>query len=96
MNQREHATLNNFGSRTGGINAPLFDGSQLCAQSDPDSFFPEKHTNTHEAKAAIRVCHNCHFKEPCLEYALKEDVWGIWGGKTERQRRFMKRQLRVA
>lgn len=96
MNHREHVTLSSSGLKTGGIEAPLFDGTQPCAQADPDSWFPEKHTNTHEVKAVMRVCQACEFKEPCLEYALKEDLWGIWGGTTERQRMRLRRTYRVA
>ena len=39
----------------------------LCAQTDPESFFPEKGGSTREAK---RVCTGCDVKGDCLEYAL--------------------------
>jgi WhiB family transcriptional regulator, redox-sensing transcriptional regulator len=61
----------------------------LCAQSDPDAFFPDKGGSTREAK---RICHSCDVKGPCLEYALINDErYGIWGGLPERQRRHLKR-----
>lgn len=94
MSQMGHVTHKDSGLRTDGTNAPFFDGTQPCAQSDPESWFPEKHTNTHEVKAVMRVCQACEFKEPCLEYALKEDLWGIWGGTTERQRARIRRTYR--
>jgi WhiB family transcriptional regulator, redox-sensing transcriptional regulator len=61
----------------------------LCAQTDPESFFPEKGGSTREAK---RICISCEVKDDCLEYALANDErFGIWGGLSERERRRLKR-----
>lgn len=62
----------------------------LCAQTDPEAFFPEKGGSTREAK---RVCASCEVRSECLEYALSNDErFGIWGGLSERERRKMKRR----
>ena len=62
----------------------------LCAQTDPEAFFPEKGGSTREAK---RVCSNCTVRAECLEYALANDErFGIWGGMSERERRRLKKQ----
>jgi WhiB family redox-sensing transcriptional regulator len=62
----------------------------LCAQTDPEAFFPEKGGSTREAK---RVCRGCEVRAECLEYALENDErFGIWGGLSERERRRIKRQ----
>jgi WhiB family redox-sensing transcriptional regulator len=61
----------------------------LCAQTDPEAFFPEKGGSTREAK---RVCTTCDVRVDCLEYALKNDErFGIWGGLSERERRRLKK-----
>jgi WhiB family redox-sensing transcriptional regulator len=61
----------------------------LCAQTDPEAFFPEKGGSTREAK---RVCQTCEVRVECLEYALAQDErFGIWGGLSERERRRIKR-----
>jgi WhiB family transcriptional regulator, redox-sensing transcriptional regulator len=61
----------------------------LCAQTDPEAFFPEKGGSTREAK---RICVGCEVKADCLEYALGQDErFGIWGGLSERERRRLKR-----
>jgi len=62
----------------------------LCAQTDPEAFFPDKGGSTREAK---RVCRSCDVRAECLEYALAHDeAFGIWGGLSERERRRLKRQ----
>ncbi len=61
----------------------------LCAQTDPESFFPEKGGSTREAK---KVCVGCEVRAECLEYALAHDErFGIWGGLSERERRRLKK-----
>jgi WhiB family redox-sensing transcriptional regulator len=60
----------------------------LCAQTDPESFYPEKGASTREGK---RICHGCPVAAECLEYALARDErFGIWGGLSERERRRLK------
>jgi WhiB family redox-sensing transcriptional regulator len=62
----------------------------LCAQTDPEAFFPEKGGSTREAK---RVCLSCDVRTDCLEYALEQDErFGIWGGLSERERRRLKKR----
>ncbi|WP_276529566.1 WhiB family transcriptional regulator [Nanchangia anserum] len=60
----------------------------LCAQTDPEAFFPEKGGSTREAK---QVCQLCRVRDDCLRYALENDErFGIWGGLSERERRRLK------
>jgi WhiB family redox-sensing transcriptional regulator len=62
----------------------------LCAQTDPEAFFPEKGGSTREAK---KVCVGCEVRQQCLEYALANDErFGIWGGLSERERRKLKKR----
>jgi len=62
----------------------------LCAQTDPESFFPEKGGSTREAK---KICSSCDVRGECLEYALSNDErFGIWGGLSERERRKLRRR----
>jgi len=61
----------------------------LCAQTDPEAFFPEKGGSTREAK---KICLGCEVRHECLDYALAHDErFGIWGGLSERERRRLKR-----
>jgi WhiB family transcriptional regulator, redox-sensing transcriptional regulator len=63
----------------------------LCAQTDPEAFFPEKGGSTREAK---KICLGCEVRHECLDYALAHDErFGIWGGLSERERRRLKRGI---
>ncbi|MFK0074156.1 WhiB family transcriptional regulator [Arthrobacter woluwensis] len=62
----------------------------LCAQTDPEAFFPEKGGSTRDAK---KVCAACTVRQQCLEYALANDErFGIWGGLSERERRRLRKR----
>jgi WhiB family redox-sensing transcriptional regulator len=79
----------NIWSPFGGLEAPDWQERALCAQTDPEAFFPEKGGSTREAK---RICAGCEVRAECLEYALAFDErFGIWGGLSERERRKLKR-----
>jgi WhiB family redox-sensing transcriptional regulator len=61
----------------------------VCAQVDPEIFYPEKGGSTREAK---RVCSGCEVRDKCLQYALDNDErFGIWGGLADRERRRLKK-----
>jgi WhiB family redox-sensing transcriptional regulator len=69
---------------------PEWQDRALCAQTDPEAFFPEKGGSTREAK---RICQGCDVRAECLEYALAHDErFGIWGGLSERERRKLKKR----
>jgi len=62
----------------------------LCAQTDPEAFFPEKGGSTREAK---RVCESCEVRAECLGYALEHsERFGILEALSERYRRRLRRQ----
>jgi WhiB family redox-sensing transcriptional regulator len=57
----------------------------LCAQTDPDAFFPERGRSTRPAK---RVCQACPVREQCWDAAVAAgERHGVWGGRSERERR---------
>lgn len=65
----------------------------LCATTDSEIFFPEKKG---DASAAKRVCASCDVVTECLAYALRtRQTVGVWGGKTERQLRDMRKKARA-
>jgi WhiB family transcriptional regulator, redox-sensing transcriptional regulator len=65
-----------------------------CRGVDPDVFFPDRGESLEPAK---RVCGDCAVRNECLEHALSTgERFGVWGGTSERERRRLRRQRRVA
>jgi WhiB family redox-sensing transcriptional regulator len=65
----------------------------VCPQTDPEVFFPERGSSPRDAK---RVCGSCPVTGECLEWALANDVrFGVWGGRSEADRRRLRRDRRA-
>lgn len=63
-----------------------------CKSVDSSLFYPDRETRG-SAQAALSVCDGCPVREQCLDYALSFiDQFGVWGGKTEHERRRMRLQ----
>lgn len=56
-----------------------------CNGVDPRVFYGE---NSHRA---IVICEGCPVQQQCLDYALENYEWGIWGGTSERERKRIRR-----
>lgn len=62
----------------------------VCAQVDPELFFPGKGESTAPAK---RVCRGCPVKAECLEWALANTMsHGVWGGQSDQERKRLGRR----
>jgi WhiB family redox-sensing transcriptional regulator len=67
-----------------------------CRSADPDLFFPISDSGpareqTAQAKA---ICATCRVRRECLAFALRTgQIYGIWGGTTERERAGVLRQV---
>lgn len=60
----------------------------VCAQTDPDLFFPDDGGSTRAAKS---ICAVCPVQAECLQWALATNQrYGVWGGLSERQRRTLR------
>ena len=74
----------------GDDNPLAWQSDSLCAQTDPEAFFPEKGGSTRDAK---KICGSCEVRTQCLQYALANDErFGIWGGLSERERRKLRKR----
>lgn len=68
---------------------PKWTGSEPCAQTDPEAFYPELGANAQPAK---QVCmRGCPMFEECLEWAIWFEPDGIWAGTSPRERREIRR-----
>lgn len=60
----------------------------ICAQTDPELWFPDKGGSPRQAK---QVCADCPVRWECLAHALSHNErWGVWGGFTVEERERMR------
>lgn len=65
-----------------------------CREVHPSTFFPSDGVGVDLAR---RICAECPVRAMCLEYALRNRIdHGVWGGTSERERRRILRQRRLA
>jgi WhiB family redox-sensing transcriptional regulator len=73
--------------------------SAACRDADTELFFPISSTGpaVAETSRAKAICARCPVRQPCLTYALATNqVYGIWGGYEEGERRVLRRRQRRA
>lgn len=64
-----------------------------CAttNADPDIFFmddkDEANYDAMKTEIARSICGQCPIQKQCLQFAIKEEMEGVWGGTTTRERR---------
>lgn len=75
-----------------------------CKGQDVSHWFPraDKGQNAEERaeyrrsiQFAISVCEQCDVQEHCLEYSLRHEPHGIWGGKTEVERAMLRNEKNI-
>jgi WhiB family transcriptional regulator, redox-sensing transcriptional regulator len=62
-----------------------------CRDADLDLFYS---ADPAEHRQAVRMCRGCPVRRPCFEAAVERgEVFGVWGGTTERERRRILREI---
>jgi WhiB family transcriptional regulator, redox-sensing transcriptional regulator len=61
-----------------------------CVGKDTSLFFPTDSYNRSQVMRAKDLCAVCLVQAQCMDYALRHDEVGIWGGTTERERKKIK------
>ena len=79
-----------------GVERPQYEEDAKCKGIDnPEIFFPSP-GDTEALKAAKQLCGECPVIQECLEYALNNNErYGIWGGKSTRERLLILRAKRM-
>lgn len=81
----------------------VLEGEPSCGTTDPELFFAQenelegasrraKYVNEKAAKA---ICYKCPLMSQCLEYSLRNDEAGIWGGTNEYERSAIRRRTGI-
>lgn len=72
---------------TAPITHPTWMDDALCAQTDPELWFPEKGES---ATRARQICGQCPIRQRCAEYALETgQEYGVWGGLNAAERSYL-------
>jgi WhiB family redox-sensing transcriptional regulator len=80
-----NAEYSNYDRASANQQKVAWEDDALCAQTDPEAFFPERGGSTRDAK---KVCGKCDVGRQCLQHALdNNERFGIRGGMSERERR---------
>jgi len=65
---------------------------RACIDQDMKLFFPR---TGKQKRTALSYCMVCPVSTECLQYAIDNEIqFGIWGGKTEDERKVIVRSLR--
>lgn len=65
---------------------------------ETEIFFPYRLRNRalYDAeRRAKRICSSCDLLAECREYGLNHELYGVWGGMTERERERERRRLGI-
>jgi hypothetical protein len=78
---------------------PRFYETPSCATVGGDFWFPEKEkgglSNT-DIRTAKSICGSCIHKSECAEWGIAKETYGIWGGLTADDRKYIRRQKRIS
>lgn len=61
----------------------LWQEEALCKGQDTSKFFSDVSKTSNEYK---EFCHSCPVESECLEFALIYNMYGIWGGTSDKER----------
>ena len=77
---------------------PRFYENPSCAEIGGDLFFPEKEGQPFgniEIALAKRICLSCPHQTECAEWGINKEIYGIWGGLTESNRRVVRKERNI-
>lgn len=67
----------------------------IADKSEPGQFSQNYRKAQANVQKAKQICETCDIKIECLSYALYHEIFGIWGGATERERHKIRKQLNI-
>jgi WhiB family redox-sensing transcriptional regulator len=71
--------------------------SGLCREIGNEFFFPDLDNESDTSMYAFgkRICAGCDVKQTCLDWAVRHEGFGLWGGATPRERMDIRRKLNI-
>lgn len=66
----------------------------LCREIGVELFFPDQGEVT-DYQLTRTICSGCGVREACLEWAVKHEAHGMWGGTTPLERKLIRRKRNI-
>jgi len=78
------------------MNYPDFSQAR-CKEVGIEFFFTDDENERDTSVYAIgkTICSGCSLRQQCLEWAVKHEAHGLWGGSTPRERQMMRRKRNI-
>jgi len=70
----------------------------MCRQVGVSFFFPEDGERGNGAttyELARTICSGCTVRAECLEWALRHELYGMWGGKSPFERQQIRKKRKI-
>jgi WhiB family redox-sensing transcriptional regulator len=67
----------------------------LCREVGVELFFPDGAGDADIYSFARKICSGCVVRQECLEWAIKHEDHGMWGGTTPTERKKLRRQRKI-
>jgi WhiB family redox-sensing transcriptional regulator len=68
----------------------------LCREIGIEFFFPEEGgSGTDIYTYSRKICGKCVVKNECLEWAIRHEAYGMWGGTTPMERKKIRRNRNI-
>lgn len=75
---------------------PRFSGEEPCTSVPWELFFPEVDDPNPSHRRVLRaLCDACPVLSMCRDHALRHEEYGFWAGMTAKDRRLVRRELRI-
>ena len=68
-----------------------------CREIGSDFFYPdsENEGDTSMYSFGKKICAGCEVRQQCLDWAVRHEGYGLWGGMTPRERMQIRRKLNI-
>jgi WhiB family redox-sensing transcriptional regulator len=69
----------------------------LCREVGTEFFYPEdgKENDTSIYSFARKICSGCEVKQACLDWGIRHEGYGMWGGMTPRERMAVRKKMNI-
>ncbi len=85
--RRSRVLVGDYNANAPDDELPRWQSLALCRGMNPALFIPVSDNDIVSNTLAVQVCQKCPVINECLDYAMPNEKFGVWGGKTAVQRK---------